>query len=73
MPLLSPFVGAAGSAARGILGKITERLAMTDFLADYAWLPQGWCENTRLRIEAGALTEVDESANGGDANRKSVV
>src|SRR5690348_2746170 len=42
---------------------------MTVYFADYAWLPQGWCENTRLRIEAGALTEVDESANGGDANR----
>ena len=42
---------------------------MTVYFADYAWLPQGWCENTRLRIEAGALTEVDESANGGDASR----
>ena len=42
---------------------------MTDFLADYAWLPQGWCENTSLRIEMGVLTEVDESANGAGTNR----
>ncbi len=42
---------------------------MNEFFADYAWLPQGWRENTRLRIEAGALTEVDESANGVGANR----
>ncbi|MCE7951458.1 MAG: formimidoylglutamate deiminase [Xanthomonadales bacterium PRO7] len=42
---------------------------MTDCLAEYAWLPQGWCENTRLRIEAGALTDVDESGNAAGANR----
>jgi formimidoylglutamate deiminase len=42
---------------------------MTDFLADYAWLPQGWRENTRLRIESGVLTEVDDSASGAGTNR----
>ncbi len=42
---------------------------MTECFAEYVWLPQGWGENTRLRIEAGALTEVDESANGAGANR----
>jgi formimidoylglutamate deiminase len=41
-----------------------ESAAMTECFAEYAWLPQGWGENTRLRIEAGALGEVDESANG---------
>jgi formimidoylglutamate deiminase len=42
---------------------------MTDCFAEYAWLPQGWGENARLRIEAGALAEVGESANGAGADR----
>ena len=42
---------------------------MTECFAEYVWLPQGWSESTRFRIEAGALTEVDESANGAGVNR----
>ena len=42
---------------------------MTECFAEYVWLPQGWGESTRFRIEAGALTEVDESANGAGVNR----
>ena len=36
---------------------------MTDYFADHAWLPQGWCDNVRIDVGAGgALREVAEDA-----------
>jgi formimidoylglutamate deiminase len=45
-------------AAHGILREITESAAMNEFFADYAWLPEGWMANVRLRAANGALAEV---------------
>ena len=36
---------------------------MTDYFADHAWMPQGWCDNVRIDVGAGgALREVAEDA-----------
>jgi formimidoylglutamate deiminase len=69
MPVLSPFAHPAGSAAHGILRQITECAAMSDCFADYAWLPQGWSGNARLRIDNGVFAEADEGANAAGAGR----
>jgi formimidoylglutamate deiminase len=69
MWLLSPFARTAGSAAHGILRQTTECAAMTEFFADYAWLPEGWSANARLDVAGGKFAETRTDAMASNAGR----